>query len=157
MSLHTTGEISVDVDRQTAFAVVKDPDRLARCIPGCENLQELGSDKYSAVLTSKVAFLTLRFKVVIDVIRMDPPSAIEARITGDAIGLTGHVVATASLDLTDAGEHRTTIRYATDVGLTGKLGGLGQPVFRATSARIAKEFGANLRSEIEREGAARSA
>jgi carbon monoxide dehydrogenase subunit G len=148
MSLHTTGEISVDVDRQTAFAVVKDPDRLARCIPGCENLQELGSDKYSAVLTSKVAFLTLRFKVLIDVIRIDPPSA---------IGLAGHVVATASLDLTDAGEHRTTIRFATDVGLTGKLGGLGQPVFRATSARIAKEFGDNLRSEIEREGAARSA
>ena len=82
MSLHTTGEISVDVDRQTAFAVVKDPDRLARCIPGCENLQELGSDKYSAVLTSKVAFLTLRFKVVIDVIRMDPPSAIEAKNHG---------------------------------------------------------------------------
>ena len=112
---------------------------------------------YPAVLTSKVAFLTLRFKVVIDVIRMDPPSAIEARITGDAIGLAGHVVATASLDLTDTGEQRTTIRYATDVGLTGKLGGLGQPVFRATSARIAKEFGANLRNEIEREGAARSA
>ena len=66
-------------------------------------------------------------------------------------------MATASLDLTDAGEHRTTIRYAADVGLTGKLGGLGQPVFRATSARIAKEFGANLRSEIDREGAARSA
>jgi len=157
MSLQTTGEISVDVDRQTAFAVVKDPNRLARCIPGCENLQELGSDKYSAVLTSQVAFLTLRFKVLIDVIRMDPPSAIEARITGDAIGLAGHVVATANLDLIDAGAHRTTIRYATDVGLTGKLGGLGQPVFRATSARIAKEFGDNLRSEIEREGAARSA
>ena len=157
MSLHTTGEISVDVDRQTAFAVVKDPHLLARCIPGCENLQELGADKYSAVLTSKVAFLTLRFKVVIDVIRIDPPNAIEARITGDAIGLAGHVVATASLDLIDAGERRTTIRYATDVGLTGKLGGLGQPVFRATSARIAKEFGANLRREIEGEGAARSA
>jgi len=157
MSLHTSGEISVNVDRQTAFAVVKDPDRLARCIPGCENLQDLGSGKYSAVLTSKVAFLTLRFKVVIDVIRMDSPSAIEASITGDAIGLSGHVVATASLDLTDAGEHGTTIRYAADVGLTGKLGGLGQPVFRATSGRIAKEFGANLRSEIDREGAARSA
>jgi hypothetical protein len=82
-----------------------------------------------------VAFLTLRFKVVIDVIRIDPPSAIEARITGDAIGLAGHVVATASLDLTDAGEHRTTIRYATDVGLTGKLGGLGRPVFRDDAHR----------------------
>ena len=80
-----------------------------------------------------------------------------ARSRASWCAVAGHVVATASLDLTDDGGHRTTIRYATDVGLTGKLGGLGQPVFRATSARIAKEFGANLRSEIEREGAARSA
>ena len=157
MSLHTTGEISVDVDRETAFAVVKDPQRLARCIPGCEDLRELGPDKYSAVLTSKVAFLTLSFKVIIDVVRMDPPNAIDARISGDAVGLAGHVVASASVELTEAGERRTTIRYATDVGLTGKLGGLGQPVFRATSARIAKEFGANLKTEIERDGAHRPA
>lgn len=93
--------------------------------------------------------MTLSFKVIIDIVRMDPPKAIEAKISGDAVGLAGHVGATASLELIDAGERRTTIRYSTDVGLTGKLGGLGQPVFRATSARIAKEFGANLKAEIE--------
>jgi hypothetical protein len=36
------------------------------------------------------------------------------------------------------------------VGLTGKLGSLGQPVLRATSARLAREFGDNLKAEIER-------
>ncbi len=153
MPLHTSGEISVDVDRSTAFAIVKDPTRLARCIPGCQELHEISPDRYSAVLASRVAFMTLSFKVSIDVVRMDPPKAIEARISGDAVGLAGHVVATASLELIDAGERRTTIRYSTEVGLTGKLGGLGEPVFRATSARIAKEFGANLKAEIEREGA----
>jgi carbon monoxide dehydrogenase subunit G len=93
--------------------------------------------------------MTLSFKVIIDVVRMDPPEAIEARITGDAVGLAGHVAAAATLGLIDAGERRTTIRYSTDLGLTGKLGGLGQPVFQATSVRIAKEFGANLKAEIE--------
>ena len=150
MPLQTSGEIAVDVDRLTAFAVVRDPTRLARCIPGCQDLQELAPDRYSAVLTSRVAFMTLSFKVLIDVVRMDPPKAIEATISGDAVGLAGHVAATASVELIDAAEHRTLVRYSTDVGLTGKLGGLGQPVFRATSARIAKEFGSNLKAEIER-------
>jgi carbon monoxide dehydrogenase subunit G len=36
------------------------------------------------------------------------------------------------------------------VGLTGKLGSLGQPVLRATSAKLAREFGDNLKAEIER-------
>lgn len=150
MSLEAAGEVIVDVDRTTAFAVVRDPQRLARCIPGCHDVQEISPDRYSAVLTSRVAFLTLSFKVLIDVLHMDPPNAIGAAITGDAVGIAGHVVAKAKLALTDAGERRTAIRYATDIGLTGKLGGLGQPVFRATSARMAKEFGANLKAEIER-------
>jgi carbon monoxide dehydrogenase subunit G len=101
------------------------------------------------VLTSGVAFMTLSFNVIIDVTRTEPPSVLEATITGDAVGLAGHVVATASLELIDHGERQTMIRYLTDIGLTGKLGGLGQPVFRATSARLAREFGANLKKALE--------
>jgi len=149
MSFETAGDIAVDVDRASAFAFVRDPQRLATCIPGCRDLRELSPGRYSAVLTGRVAFMTLSFKAVIEVIRMEPPTAIEATITGDAIGLPGHIVAKASVELTDAGEHRTAIRYVTAVGLTGKLGGIGQPVFRATSAQLAREFGANLKKAIE--------
>lgn len=149
MALETTGEITVEVDCPTAFAFVQDPERLASCIPGCRDLRELSPGRYSAVLTNRVAFMTLSFKVVIDVVRIEPPHAIEARITGDAVGLPGHLVATARVQLTEAAGRCTTIRYVTDVGLTGKLGGLGQPAFRATSAQLAREFGANLKKRIE--------
>ena len=150
MGLETSGTITVDVDRDTAFAVVRNPVRLARCIPGCRDLREVSPDKYTAVLTSQVAFMTLSFNVNVDVVRIEPPSALEARISGDAVGLAGHVVATATLQLDSTTDRQTAIRYSTDVGLTGKLGGLGQPVFRATSARMAREFAANLKTEIER-------
>ena len=149
MAVETSGEITVDVDRATAFAVVRNPTRLARCIPGCHDLRELSPDRYTAVLTSQVAFMKLSFNVTIDVTRIDAPETLEAKITGDAVGLAGHVVATARLNLEETGERRTTLRYATEVGLTGRLGGLGQPVFKATSAKMAREFGANLKKEIE--------
>jgi len=150
MAVETSGEITVDVDRSAAFAIVRNPTRLARCIPGCKDLRELAPDRYTAVLTSQVAFMTLSFKVNIDVTRIDEPSVLEARVTGDAVGLAGHVVATARLQLEDAADRRTVVRYATEIGLTGRLGGLGQPVFKATSAKMAREFGANLKAEIER-------
>jgi uncharacterized protein len=152
MALQTTGAITVDVGRPIAFAFVQDAERLARCIPGCGDVRELSPGRYSAVLTSRVAFLTLRFNVVIDVVRIDPPTTIEATITGDAVGLAGHVAAAASVHLADHGERSTMIRYVTDIGLTGKLGGLGQPVFRATSARLAREFGENLKQALEADG-----
>jgi uncharacterized protein len=149
MSFETAGEITVDVARVDAFGFVQDPQRLAACIPGCRDLTELSSARYSAVLTSRVAFMTLSFKAVVDVTRIEPPTTIDATVAGDAIGLPGHLVATARVELREAGERRTIIRYVADVGLTGKLGGLGEPVFRATSARLAREFGANLKKAIE--------
>ena len=157
MALDTSGEIIVAVDRVTAFLVVSDPVRLARCIPGCQDLREISPDHYTAVLTSRVAFMTLRFAVAIAVTKREPPTTIEATITGDAVGLSGRVVATAALHLAEAADGGTIVRYTTHVTLTGKLGGLGQPVFRATSASMARAFGENLKAEIERGGPERSA
>ena len=149
MALQTVGHVRVDVNRAVAFEFVADPVRLAPCIPGCKDLRELSTGRYSAVLTNQVAFITLSFKVVIELIKVEPPGVIEAKITGEAIGLVGRVVASAGLQLAEAGPNETEIRYTTNVGLTGKLGGLGEPVFRAKSAEVAREFGANLKAAIE--------
>ncbi len=150
MAIEASGEIIASVDRATAFAIVRDPIRLARCIPGCSDVCEVRPDRYTAVLTSRVGFMTLPFKVAIDVAKIDPPAALEATIVGDAVGMSGRVAATARLDLAAAEDHRTTIRYSTEVRLTGRLGGLGEPVLRATSAKMAREFGERLKAEIER-------
>jgi hypothetical protein len=150
MALQTIGQIRVNVDRATAFEFVRDPVRLARCIPGCSDLGELSPGRYSAVLTNEVAFIRLSFKVVVEVVKVEPPGAIDAKITGEAIGLVGRIVANAGLQLSEAGPSQTDIRYSAHVSLAGRLGGLGEPVFRAKSAEVAREFGANLKAAIER-------
>jgi carbon monoxide dehydrogenase subunit G len=149
MAVETSGETSVDVPRDTAFAFLRDPHRLAACIPGCRDLREIGTNRYAAVLTSRVGFMTLSFNLTIEIVGIQAPESIDAAIVGDAIGLVGHVTATASVRLADAGGQRTIVRYATGIALTGKLGGLGQPVFRSTSAQLAREFGANLKKALE--------
>ena len=47
----------------------------------------------------------------------------------------------------------TDIDYTSNVGLSGKLGGLGEPVFRAKSAEVAREFGENLKAALEQSSA----
>lgn len=149
MGLQASGEISVELDCASTFRLVADPMWLAQCVPGCQDVQELSPTRYSAVLTNKVAYITLRFKVIGEVVRMEPPHEIEVKMTGDSTGVAGHVVATAGLQLAGAEEGRTVIRYRAEVVLTGKLGGLGQPVFRAKSEELAREFGVNLKAALE--------
>ncbi len=152
MAIQTIGEVRVDVDRRTAFDFVQDPVRLAECIPGCKDLRELSPGRYSAILTNQVAFITLSFKVVVEVVKVEPLNAIDAKITGDAIGLPGHVVATASVQLVEAGPGETDIRYVASLTLSGKLGAIGEPVFRAKSAEVARTFAVNLKAAIEKTG-----
>lgn len=157
MSLQTTGNITVHLDPESAFAFVQDPLRMAQCIPGCRDLRELSPGRFSAVLSNKVSFITLNFKVIVEVVKIEPPTAISAKITGESIGLAGRLTATAELQLTPAGPGQTTIVFSTDVGLTGKLGGLGQPVFKAKSVQLGAEFAANLKAAIEKSVAPQSA
>ena len=149
MPLVTTGEIIVDVDRETAFKFIEVPEQLARCIPGCSDLREVAPGRFTAVLTSEVSFMTLNFQVVVEVVKIDPAHTIEARITGRPIGFSGQLVGKAQLELADAGQGRTVIRHSSDIGLTGKLGSLGQPVFRAKSAEMSTKFAANLKAALE--------
>ncbi len=157
MSLQTTGVITVNTDPATAFAFVQDPMRMAGCIPGCRDLREISPGKYSAILSNKVSFITLNFKVTVEVTKIEPPTSIAAKVIGESIGLVGRLSATAEVQLAPAGPGQTAISYATDVGLTGKLGGLGQPVFKAKSVQLGAEFGANLKAAIEKHAASQAA
>lgn len=157
MGLQTTGEIIVEVDRETAFKFLEAPDQLARCIPGCHDLQQVAPGSFTAVLTSEVSFMTLNFNVVVEVVKIDPPHTIEARITGRPIGFSGQLLGTAELHLADAGEGRTAIRHSSDIGLTGKLGSLGQPVFRAKSAEMSAKFAATLKAALENHAGSKEA
>ena len=49
-----TGEYRVPLPREAVFAALNDPDVLGRCIPGCESLERVGEDEYSADVVAKI-------------------------------------------------------------------------------------------------------
>jgi hypothetical protein len=154
--LQTGGEFTVAVPQDRAFAFVSDPFRLAACIPGCSDLREVAPGKFAARLTNRVGPISIAFDVAVELTKVEPPDAIDATVSGDAAGLGGRLTATATvrLDVVDAAT--TRVRYAVDLGLTGTLGGIGQPVFRAKSDELAKKFGAAVRAALEAGGPARA-
>ena len=147
--MQTGGEFTVAVPQDRAFAFVSDPFEIATCIPGCSALREVSPGKYAAKLTNRVGPISIAFDVTVELTKVEPPSAIDAVVSGNASGLGGRLTATATvrLDAVDAGN--TKVTYTIDLGLTGKLGGIGQPVFRAKSDEMSKKFGANVRAALE--------
>jgi carbon monoxide dehydrogenase subunit G len=146
------GQVKVKAPRAAVFAAVRDARFFASCVEGVSELTELAPDRYAATLETKVAYMSFKFKVTVELVRADAPRAIEARIEGAPLGIVGRLAATALTTLIEAGDE-TLIDYSVDASLTGKLGSLGQPVLRAKAKEMERKFAARLQAAFDRAGA----
>lgn len=139
-----TGEIAVGATREAVFEKLQDIHFFASCIEGVRELTPRDHKCFDAVLETKVAYMTFRFKVTVELTEVTPPEVIAAKIEGAPMGLAGRLTATSATRLTDAGDGSTKIQYEIDTALTGKLGSIGQPVLKAKAKEMEKQFAKNL-------------
>ena len=99
-------------------------------------------DHYTAVLETKVAYLKFTFNVAVEVMRVEAPREIEAKIEGTPLGIVGRLTATLDRRGSTDEWRRTKVSYEIDAALTGKLGSLGQPVLRAKAKEMERQFAA---------------
>jgi len=138
-----SGEIILPAPRQTVFEALQDAPFFVSCVEGVRDLEAIDATHYGAVLETKVAYMKFSFKVTVELTRAEPPSEIEAKVEGSPLGVVGRMTATSSTTLREDGEG-TTIAYAVDAALTGKLASLGQPVLRSKARELEKQFASRL-------------
>jgi len=143
-----TGELTVKAPRGAVFDALRDARFFASCVDGVRDLVEIAPDRYAAVFETKVAYMKFSFKVTVELTRADPPHEIEAKVEGAPLGVVGRLTATSVTTLSEIGDE-TKIAYAVDATLTGKLGSLGQPVLRAKSREMEKQFAARLQAAFD--------
>jgi uncharacterized protein len=140
-----TGDIVVQAPPEAVYAKVRDARFFASCVEGVQDLNEIDSDHYTAVLDTKVAYLKFRFNVAVEVVHADPPREIEARIEGTPLGIVGRLTARSVTRLAPE-NGATKVSYEIDAALTGKLGSLGQPVLRAKAKEMERVFTERMRA-----------
>ena len=143
--MNISGEITVAAPRAAVFDKLKDAPFFASCVDGVKDLHEIDATHYDAVLETKVAYMTFRFKVSVEITNIAPPDTIEARVEGTPIGIVGRMTATSRTHLSESGG-QTVIAYSIDSTLAGKLGSIGQPVLRSKAKDMEKQFAQRLRA-----------
>ena len=150
-----TGDIAIVAPREAVFAKVRDARFFASCVEGVQSLSEIDSDHYRAVLETKIAYLKFKFDVAVEVLRIDPPNEIEARIEGTPSGIVGRLSARSLTRLAEE-NGGTRVSYEIEAALTGKLGSLGQPVLRAKAKEMERRFAERIRAAFPAAGPKRA-
>ena len=115
--MNLSGEIAVRAPRQAVFDAVRDARFFASCIDGVRELEEIDPTHYTALFETKLAYMTFRFKVAVEVTRLTPPDRIEAKLEGTPLGVIGRLTAISVTTLTEDGDE-TRIGYAIEVALS---------------------------------------
>jgi len=141
--MNITGGFTVNAPREQVFVALRDAQSFVRFVDGVQDLKEIDPTHFEALFETRVAYLKFKFKVTVEITRIDEPGEIEAKIEGVPLGVVGRLTARSSTRLEEAGGE-TQVTYSVESVLTGKLGSIGQPVLRAKAKEMEREFAKRL-------------
>lgn len=144
------GAFPVAAPPQALLAHLFDAQLMASCLPGCEQLERIDDDRYRAVVVVAMAGVKARFELQVEVTKRDERN-VWAVTRGEEGGRASTLQAASQVTLDPAGDG-TTVRYRSDVQLTGRLGRFALGMMKKKAQSFGDEFAANLRARLEQVG-----
>jgi carbon monoxide dehydrogenase subunit G len=130
---------------EQVWAVITDPAVLARTIPGCESLQQVGEDSYTMVVSAGVGAVRGKYSGEVRLSDLSFPKSYVMHASGS--GGPGSVRATVQITLSPAGEG-TELTYSADAVVGGAVAGVGQRMITGVAKRMAGQFFAAVDKEL---------
>jgi uncharacterized protein len=155
MPIELTGQYSLSVNRETAYAAINDPEVLRACIPGCEELELRSDGVFAAVVRLELGPLRTRFRGKVRIEEKDEPNGLRIVGEGDG-GIAGFAKGGARVRLAPDPDGGSTLTYEAEANVNGKIAQLGQRLIISTSKKIADRFFKNLADHFANANATRS-
>ena len=141
------GEQFIRAPREQVWAALNNPDVLAQCIPGCEQLVRIGDNQFDGKVTAKVGPVKATFAGGVTLTNINPPSSYT--ITGEGKGgVAGFAKGGADIALTEQ-DDGTVLRYAVKAAVGGKLAQIGARLIDGVAREYAEAFFAKFCAILE--------
>lgn len=134
--------------RERVFKALIDPEVLRRCIPGCERLEKIGENAYSATLRAGVGSIKGIFTGNVRLEDVIPPS--HFRIVLDGKGQPGFLKGSGDVDL-DERDEATVVSYKGEVQVGGTIASVGQRMIQGAAKMMATQFFTAVEAEAKTE------
>ena len=144
--MEMTGEYKIPAPREKVWDALNDPEILAKCIPGCQELNKDSETELSATVKSKVGPVSATFKGKVTLSEIDAPNGY--RISGEGSGgVAGFAKGGAEVKLAED-DGNTVLTYVADAQVGGKLAQIGSRLIDSTAKKMANEFFGKFADEV---------
>ena len=135
--MNLDGSAVLHADPEKVWSVITDPAVLARTIPGCESLEQVGPDEYKMQVSAGVGAIRGTYAGEVRLTDQDRPKSYVMHASG--AGAPGQVRATVTISLAPDGDS-TTLTYSADAVVGGPVAGVGQRMMTGVAKRMAGQF-----------------
>jgi hypothetical protein len=139
------GKYTFKAPREKVWQVLLDPKILAQCMPGCEDLKEIGPDQYEASVKVGVAAVKGTYKAKISIKDKQPPS--HYVLSGQGSGGPGFMQGDMAIDLEQEGGE-TLLKFSTDAKVGGLIAGVGQRMIGGIAKMMIDQFFKKMESFV---------
>jgi hypothetical protein len=140
-----SGSQTVPAARERAYAILQDPEVLAKCMPGVDHLAKTGDDEYAMKMKMAIASISGLFYGNVRIADRTFPDRFRLIVEGS--GKIGFVKGEGLLTLTPDGAS-TQVAYDGDVQIGGTIAGVGQRLLDATARMLIRKFFERLSAAI---------
>jgi carbon monoxide dehydrogenase subunit G len=135
--MELNGEHTFAAPREQVWDFLMDPEVLKGCLPGCEKMDLLGPDEYSATMRIGIAMIKGTFTGRVKISDKVEPSSYTMLVEGS--GPQGQVSGTGRLELIEEGGS-TRVVYTGDASVRGTIARVGARMIQPAARTIVGQF-----------------
>jgi carbon monoxide dehydrogenase subunit G len=139
------GSAVLHADPERVWSVITDPAVLARTIPGCEMLTQVGDDEYRMNVSVGVGAIRGTYAGEVRLSDQERPKSYVMHASG--AGAPGNARATVTINLEPNGDS-TMLTYSADAVVGGPVAGVGQRMMTGVAKRMADQFFKAIDNEL---------
>jgi len=139
-----SGWYALAAPQARAYELLQNPVVLARCMPGCERLEQIGEGEYAMRMKMVLASVSGLFDGKVRITEQDPPTGFRLVVEGN--GKIGFMKGDGRLALATDGDG-TSVGFAGDVQVGGTIANVGQRLIEMTAKMLIKRFFDKLAAE----------
>ncbi len=143
--------VTLDAPSQRVWDTLLDIDRMSKCMPGVEEVQQIDDRTFDGTIAASVGPISGKFVFRAHILESDPPRELTAEVKGTDSVTKSTIDAAMDMKLEPRGDAQTELAYRATVNIHGRLAILGDMVLRATGALMCEEFFKRLKVELAKD------
>lgn len=141
------GTTEIGAPRERVWAFLTDPRQVSACGPDVERVDVLEPTHFKVVARAGIGPIRATFAFDVQLVELEPPRRGVIRARGRTPGSA--VEMTNTMELGERDPRSTSLRWTSDVIVSGTIAGVGSRLMRSAADKITQQVFACVRSKLE--------